>query len=192
MGSHLFSADPSLERKWFSLVGPKGTPLSHIINVLNFEKRELCDGYTPFSKHVFMENEWGEMRALAMPITDENRHKLHSGYTQRYPNELKWLNRWFKRSEVGEPPAAEFLDVEVYSREQLAMEDGKPVESYPTPWVVIGVKGTLTKESIPNLPMTMVNNALGPAFGGSGAPLNLVAYAKAAEFWDAYAIVKPE
>ncbi len=164
----------------------------HIIHVLNFEPRELQDGYAPFSKHVFLQNEWGEMRSLTMPITDENRSKLRSGYQRRYEGELMWLQRWFLKSEVGETPSAEYLDVEVYSREQIEKEDGKPMENCTSPWIVVSVKGVMEKKSVPVVPATMINNAFGTTYGGSGVALDPIAYAEAAEFWEKNATVKNE
>jgi hypothetical protein len=50
------------------------------------------DGYAPFCKHVFVPNFVGA-RVGALTITDENRSKLHSGYTKRRPEELAVLTR---------------------------------------------------------------------------------------------------
>ena len=56
-----------------------------------------------------------------MRITDDNRHHLVSGYVQRRPEELAVLSRWFPRDQVP-PPRARFLDLILYSREQLLKE----------------------------------------------------------------------
>eukprot|EP00951_Prasinocladus_malaysianus_P033812 scaffold337224_cov41-Prasinocladus_malaysianus.AAC.1 len=56
-----------------------------------------------------------------LPITDQNRHLLKSGYTRRKPDELAVLTRWFPESDV-EVPEAKMLDVILYSRDQILAE----------------------------------------------------------------------
>jgi hypothetical protein len=81
----------------------------------------LVDGYAPFCKHVFMPNVLG-CQVGCLPITDANRPLLRSGYTRRRPEELPVLTRWFKEADVAPLPKAKFLDVILYSREQLEKE----------------------------------------------------------------------
>lgn len=66
-----------------------------------------------------------------MPITDDNRHLLRSGYEARTTDELPVLVRWF---EGIEPPVADYLIAILYSREQLA-KDGTLI---PAEWGVVG------------------------------------------------------
>lgn len=116
------------------------------------QQLSLVDGYAPFCKyvlhpsgsctstprHLFVPNfcdvEVGQVR-----ITDDNRHHLVSGYVQRRPEELAVLSRyvrgvhgciyrytvrvrrWFPREQVP-PPRARYLDLILYSREQLLKE----------------------------------------------------------------------
>jgi len=42
---------------------------------------------------------------------------------------------------------------------------------------------TATPEEIPMAPITMMRNALGVAEGGSGVPLDPVAYRRSVDFW---------
>ena len=39
-------------------------------------------------------------------------------------------------------------------------------------------------------PMTMMRNALGKEYGGSGVPLDEAKYRKSVEFWQDYALLK--
>ena len=48
--------------------------------------------------------------------------QLRTGYTRRRPEELAVLARWFLEADVGPLPRAAFLDVILYSREQVEAE----------------------------------------------------------------------
>ena len=64
-----------------------------------------------------------------MAITKENVGLLRSGYEARTEKELPVLNRWFPKEAVGDAGKAAFLDVILYSREQIRIEvcnRGKP------------------------------------------------------------------
>eukprot|EP00798_Chlamydomonas_sp_ICE-L_P009917 gene9916-7786_t len=85
---------------------------------------------------------------------------------------------------------AKFLDVILYSREQLIKEyadlpaadkkcgaDDLP----PVPWGIISIKG--------QAPITIMRNSLGREEGGSGVPIDRAAYEASAEFWDKHASI---
>jgi len=137
---------------------------------------QVLDGYAPFCK-LYVYRNWTSTRCLTVPITDQNRHLLRSAYEARNRQELPVLVRWF---EGVEPPVANYLLVILYSREQLEKE-GTPI---PADWGVVGCLYTATPEEIPMAPITMMRNALGVEQGGSGVPLDPVAYRKAVEFWE--------
>ena len=144
---------------------------------------KLLDGYAPFCK-LHVHRNWTSTRCLTAPITDANRHLLHSAYEARTKQELPVLVRWF---EGVEPPVADYLVVILYSREQLAKE-GTVVEA---DWGVVGCIYTAQPEEIPMAPITMLRNALGVEEGGSGVPLDRDAYRRAVEFWEANANWRP-
>ena len=79
---------------------------------------ELTDGYAPFCKHIFVPNVVGA-KVGSLPITDVNRALVRHGYEARTDYELAVLCRWFDESEVGELPEAKWLDIILYSREQV-------------------------------------------------------------------------
>ena len=125
---------------------------------------DLVDGYAPFCKHVFIPNEWG-CPVGALAITDENRHLLRSAYTRRRPEELAVLNRWFPKSQVPAPPAAAFLDIILYSREQMIKEyealplEGRDAADLPNvPWGIISIKAQNEPFETPMTPITMMRN----------------------------------
>ena len=140
---------------------------------------KVLDGYAPFCK-LHVHRNWTSTRCTATPITDANRHQLHSAYEARSRDELPVLVRWF---EGIDPPVANYLLPILYSREQLAKE-GAPIGA---DWGVVGCLYTAEPEEIPMVPITMMRNALGVAEGGSGVPLDREAYRRAVAFWDAHA-----
>ncbi|MCB1640422.1 MAG: DUF3228 family protein [Xanthomonadales bacterium] len=136
---------------------------------------KVIDGYAPFCK-LHVHRNWTSTRCLAMPITDDNRHRLRSDYEARNREELPVLVRWF---EGVEPPVANWLIPILYDREQLARE-GSPIDA---DWGVVGCLYTLEPEETPMAPITLMRNALGVEQGGSGVPLDALAYQRSVEFW---------
>lgn len=155
------------------------TPLSFEAHLNAHDPLKVLEGYAPFCKlHVY--RNWTTTRCLTVPIDDDNRHLLRSGYEARSGDELPVLVRWF---EGVMPPVAAYLLVIVYSREQMARE-GNPMDA---DWGVVGCLATATPEEIPMAPITMMRNALGVEEGGSGVPLDRVAYEKSVAYWSHHA-----
>ena len=78
-----------------------------------------------------------------------------------------------------ETPAAEYIHLILYSREQMAKEDD-PVEA---DWAIVSIGTASTVEVEPMRPITAMRNALGVEEGGSGVSLDRDAYRKSAEYW---------
>ncbi|KAI7835743.1 hypothetical protein COHA_010360 [Chlorella ohadii] len=159
------------------------------------EGRPLVDGYAPFCKHIFVPN-WTGAPVSALPITKDNQHLVQSGYTRRRPEELAVLTRWFPAGSV-QPHEAAWLDVILYSREQL----GKEYEAMPTkegagqqlpdaPWGIISIKAQDEDFETPMQPITMMRNALGREEGGSGVPLEREKYEAATAYWESHAAIQ--
>jgi len=136
-------------------------------------------GYAPFCR-LHVHRNWTSTRCLTVPITDDNRHLLRSGYEARNDDELPVLVRWF---EGLEPPVAQYLVAILYSSGQLAKE-GSPIDG---DWGVVGCLYTDTPAETPMAPITLMRNALGVAEGGSGVPLDAAAYRRSVEYWSTHA-----
>lgn len=139
----------------------------------------VLEGYAPFCR-LHVHRNWTSTRCLAVPITDDNRHLLRSGYEARDSSELPVLVRWF---EGLEPPVARYLIPILYSREQLARE-GTPIAA---DWGVVGCMYTMEPVETPMAPITIMRNALGVEEGGSGVALDREAYARSVAFWNTHA-----
>ncbi|KAG9399829.1 hypothetical protein AC1031_011250 [Aphanomyces cochlioides] len=99
----------------------------------------------------------------------------------------------FPSSQV-EPQVAKYLDVILYSREQLRLEakaTGKSIdESVSATWGIIYVKAQDVDYELPMDPITIFRNALGKEEGGSGVPCDPKAYMESAAFWSNHAEIK--
>jgi len=146
----------------------------------------LVEGYAPFCKHLFIPNWVASVHNCTMEITEKNKHLLESDYVSRTPKELAVLQRWFPKEIVGEHrQMAKFLDVILYSREQLLKEaEARGEECKDTEeWGIVSIKPQNIDTELPMEPITMLRNALGKKEGGSGVPLDADAYQKSVEFW---------
>eukprot|EP01139_Manchomonas_bermudensis_P005175 Amastigsp_a174775_50.p1 type:complete len:318 gc:universal Amastigsp_a174775_50:971-18(-) len=157
----------------------------------------LVPGYAEFCKHIFMPN-FTSATVGAVSITNENKHLLASEYEKRRPEELAVLERHFLASTVA-IPRAEFLDIILYSAEQMRKEyaamppaDGATPPTIDYDWGIISVKGQSVDYEQPMNPITMLRNALGVEEGGSGVPLDRGAYERSVAFWSRHAALKWE
>ncbi len=164
---------------------PRGNTIQDI-DAAEFERHlnthapdAVLDGYAPFCK-LHVHRNWTSTRCFAVPITDDNRHLLRSGYEARNDAELPVLVRWF---EGLVPPVANYLIPILYSAGQLAKE-GQPIEA---DWGVVGCLYTMAPEETPMTPITLMRNALGVAEGGSGVPLDHAGYRRSVTFWETHA-----
>lgn len=171
------------------IIGLTPQELIHRCNTAVAQGTPLVDGYAPFCKHLFLENDTPTLCGFA-PITADNAHLLRSGYRARREGEMPVLERWFDTP----APRANWLDVILYSHAQMLAEAADYPEDQSVPdcdWGVVSIIGTLTPTEPPMPPITQWRNALGRAAGGSGQPIDPASYARAADFWDRHAAVKP-
>ena len=168
-------------------------------NIVNerYDEKDLKDGYAPFCKHLFVANDFTDARVNVLPITPENEHLLRSKYEARNDKELPVLTRWFPRDLVAtddtELPKAKYLDLILYSREQInkenaAMDKGKDT-SETAPWGIVSIKAQDVDYELPMTPITAMRNALGKDQGGSGIPLDRDSYMEAYNYWKDHATI---
>ena len=81
----------------------------------------LVDGYAPFCKHLFIPNTFG-VKCGYIEKSDEVMKHCKSGYEQRKEGELAVLVEWVDADDVP-PPTATHLDIILYSREQITLEN---------------------------------------------------------------------
>jgi Protein of unknown function (DUF3228) len=159
---------------------------------LEFHDRPaLVDGYAPFCKHLFVPNFVPDLREPVLEIDDRNEHLLRTKYEARTDTELPVLARYFPADKVA-APAAKYLDLILYSREQIIKERiaiGKNSGDIElSPWRLISVKAQGVPHETPMNPITIMRNAL-ISEGGSGVPIDRDAYLSSVKYWSRHAIV---
>lgn len=149
----------------------------------------LEPGYADFCKHVFIDN-FTPATLGYLEITEDNQGLLRSDYIARTPRELAVLSRWFPREHV-DAPRARYLDVILYSRAQVELENAAtgdlPATPDTEPWAIISIKPQHCAHELPMEPITAMRNALPLAEGGSGTPLQREAYTTSVAFWSKHA-----
>ena len=169
-------------------------------------------------------NPWTAATATEAAITAGNQHLLRTAYEARRASELPVLVRYFQRQDLadrGELPLAKYLDVILYSREQIDKESAAmatpmatPMAAPPpapgegaskgpppprdedgdaaaAPWRIVSVKPQNVAHELPMSPATIMRNALGKEHGGSGVAIDRDAYLTSVAYWGAHATIKP-
>lgn len=161
---------------------------------VEFEDRPaLVDGYAPFCKHIFMPNFLQDVKVPVLAIDESNEALLKSRYEARTEKELPVLIRYFPADKV-QAPQAKYLDLILYSREQILKETAAMkkstsfVESDPAPWRLISVKAQDVPYETPMNPITIMRNAL-ISEGGSGVAIDREAYMASVEYWSKHATI---
>ena len=160
------------------------------------ESVQLRDGYAPFCKHIFIQN-FTEALPTFVKITNENAQYLKSGYEARRENELAVLARWFdvKSMPEGSVKTAKFLDIILYSKEQIQLENEAQGSKDANADVVydygiISVKAQDSDFELPMQPITAMRNSLGKQYGGSGVDIDVAKYKESVAFWEEHATLK--
>ena len=119
---------------------------------------------------------------------------LKTTYEARTEKELPVLKRFFAKEDVELKPA-KYLDLILYSKEQVQIEDkvmgyNDPNEHLDYDFGIISVKPTDVPYETPMDPITMMRNALGKEHGGSGVALDREKYLESVKYWSNNALVK--
>eukprot|EP00914_Ancora_sagittata_P013831 GHVO01027157.1.p1 GENE.GHVO01027157.1~~GHVO01027157.1.p1 ORF type:complete len:203 (+),score=33.03 GHVO01027157.1:54-662(+) len=169
--------------------------LAKVNEIIGKNQGELCPGYAPFCKHMFIEN-FTRATPGSLPITPENEALMQSGFVARRPEELPVLCRWFPRSQVGHMlKPASYLDLILYSKEQVTKErnamngtDNLPTDDQPD-YYIIAIKAQDTQTELPMSPITVMRNAI-ISEGGSGVPIERKKYMEAVHYWQQHCEVR--
>ena len=168
-----------------------------------YDPTKLQDGYAPFCKHLFLLNDFSDARVNVLPITKDNEQYLRTRYESRNEKELPVLTRYFDKelllegkSESDVFPVAKYIDLILYSREQINKENAamgkqknEEEEEETAPWGIVSIKAQDVDHELPMTPITAMRNALGKEQGGSGVELVREEYMKAVEYWKDHANV---
>lgn len=157
----------------------------------------LKPGYAPFCKHLFIANDFSDVRVNVLPLTEDTIPLVRSSYEARSEKELPVLQRSIPLDLLGGPdklPRAKFLDLILYSREQIQKENASmgnaDVEGHATaPWGIVSIKTQDVDYELPMNPITVMRNSLGKEEGGSGVPLDREAYMASVKYWSANVVV---
>jgi len=154
-----------------------------------YKEENLKDGYAPFCKHAFIENTFSDARVNVLPINSDNEHLVRTQYQARNDKELPVLQRSIPLELIGgqdKLPVAKYLDLILYSREQIQKENesmGTESTDETAPWGIVSIKAQTVDYELPMNPMTVMRNSLGKDEGGSGVPLNRDAYMESVDYW---------
>lgn len=158
-----------------------------IKNGEDLQTKVLVEGYAPFCKHIFIEN-FTDATPTAIAITDENKGYITTSYVARTEHELPVLSRFITAKDYPSMtvPKAKYLDLILYSREQIKIENEamKTTNTDTAEWGIISIKAQNEPFETPMQPITMMRNALGKDQGGSGVPLSREKYNESVKFWD--------
>mmetsp|Transcript_16788 Transcript_16788/g.38462 ORF Transcript_16788/g.38462 Transcript_16788/m.38462 type:complete len:210 (+) Transcript_16788:219-848(+) len=164
-----------------------------------YDEANLKDGYAPFCKHIFLVNDFSDARVNVLPITEDNEHCLRTKYEARNAKELPVLTRFFDRERLLDGkdesdvfPIAKYIDLILYSREQIDKENeamGKAKDGESAPWGIVSIKAQDVDHELPMTPITAMRNALGKDQGGSGVDLDRESYMEAYNYWKDHANV---
>ena len=163
------------------------------LNTFDIKYEDLMDGYAPFCK-LFPIGNFTDASVGSLPINLENYQYLRSGYSARRESELPVFSRWFELPIKN--TKAEYLMLVLYSKEQLHKEHSEDPKNAGVPFLfdsdygVVAILGQSHPNEEPMKPETMLRNALGIEYGGSGVELDKEKYLQSVEFWDKNATVK--
>lgn len=162
-----------------------------------FDEESQC-GYAPFCKVLTIELS-AEQRANPgailidrVKISEVNESEIVFSYESRAPGELRLPTRSYPCPRA-ERERANFLQVILYSDEQLAKEDKENPNRVVDAnlWHVVLYRGQNTNDKLPMEDSTMLRNALGIEEGGSGVPIDPNAWEHCISHWEEYVKYAP-
>jgi hypothetical protein len=167
----------------------------NIANV-RYNEADLKDGYAPFCKHIFLVNDFtgDDARVNVLPLKG-NEALVRTEYAARNEKELPVLQRFLPMDAIGgsdKLPVAKYLDLILYSRQQIQKENesmGKEAGTETAPWGIVSIKAQNEDFELPMNPITQMRNALGKDQGGSGIPIARDSYMESVKYWSKNVVV---
>ena len=161
-----------------------------------FLEANLKEGYAPFCKHIFLKNDFtgDDARVNVLPLQG-NEDKVRTEYAARNDKELPVLQRFLPMDAIGGPdklPVAKYLDLILYSREQIQKENtsmGKEAGEETAPWGIVSIKAQMEDFELPMNPITQMRNGLGKDQGGSGIAIDRDSYMESVKYWSENVVV---
>jgi hypothetical protein len=135
-----------------------------------------------------------DARVNVLPLKG-NEDKVRTEYAARNDKELPVLQRFLPMDAIGGPeklPVAKYLDLILYSREQIQKETesmGKEVGEETAPWGIVSIKAQMEDFELPMNPITQMRNGLGKDQGGSGIPIDRDSYMESVKYWSENVVV---
>ena len=171
------------------------------INKLLISYTQFKDGYAPFCKHLFIKNFVPNFKPNYVPITGQTEKLIKTCYETRQQNELPVLSRYIPLDSLTEVdiPDAKYLDIILYSKEQIikekiamkeSQEEITALSNIDFEYGIIAIKPQDVDYELPMLPITMMRNALGVDQGGSGVQLEREKYMESVAFWEKNVIIQ--
>ena len=133
--------------------------ISEFEDIVNnrYEESNLKDGYAPFCKHIFLVNDFTDARVNVLPLNEKTIPLVRTSYEARNDKELPVLQRFIPIDLIeGGPtqlPIAKYLDLILYSREQIQKENTSMLPGDETaPWGVVSIKAQDVDYELPMNP----------------------------------------
>ena len=159
--------------------------VENLLKLIQEEKYKIFSAYADFCKVLSIKNRSISNDPLfpeLLSLTINRKEALMKGgiiktsYQARNKKELPVLNEWV---EGICPIPAEFIHLILYNKEQMEKEG----ESAPYDWFIVSIQTGVNEEISPMKPITMLRNALGVQYGGSGVEINEKSYLASVKFW---------
>lgn len=171
------------------------------INKLLISYTQFKEGYAPFCKHLFIKNFVPNFKPNYVPVTDQTEKLIKTCYETRQQNELPVLSRYIPLDSLTDVdiPDAKYLDIILYSKEQIikekiamkeSQEEITALSNIDFEYGIIAIKPQDVDYELPMLPITMMRNALGVDQGGSGVQLEREKYMESVAFWEKNVIIQ--
>ncbi len=153
-----FQEHPQSEKYGGTVFSQTIADFEQVVNS-RYKEEDLQDGYAPFCKHLFLVNDFtgDDARVNVLPV-EGNEHLIRTEYAARNDKEVPILQRFVPLDAIGGPeklPRAKYLDLILYSREQIRTENenmGKPAGEETAPWGIVSIKAQMEDFELPMNP----------------------------------------